>query len=545
MCGEIDEQVLIGQEMLDRAQRDGDAKLNARPEGPGEANGDRPEGLAEAEGRAAYMERIFRSALARALDDIARAEEDETVDALAAQAIALARVAGFLAGQLPPEADLYRATIEALSAPGHEGAAARSAPSPHHHDDHATRTTITEAGGDAPSLRPCAEFRLPPKPRMAADRPGDGLRPQLLGLLRRSLRLRACCAGRSRAGTWWMRAFIGDLALLAEPSAARDHRALHRRADLGDAAARQGLAALVGAESGLRGLVIATAAGTITPGGPSSSYALLAVLAASGADRGALIAYITAWGTLGVQRILVWDVPFMGPGIRLPALSSSACPCRWSAGLIARRLPMELRVKGAEPRSESRESARHERRAFSILFVLLAGLLAPRRLPAARGFRPGRRSASLEQFADAGAAHALRPGRRRVSSPNSSPSRPSRAMLGDDAGLLGHPRRRRHAGFWCPRAPSSPSPSPPSSPSPARPPPRSITFVTSWSIFAAHRILIYEIPLLGTSFLRLRAGLGPRRPVPRGNPRPSSPVSCPATAVAAADPAMRAPVTLR
>ncbi len=31
-----------------------------------------------------------------------------------------------------------------------------------------------------------------------------------------------------------------------------------------------------------------------------------------------------------------------------------------------------------------------------------------------------------------------------------------------------------------------------------------ITFVTSWSIFAAHRILIYELPLLGASFLRLR-----------------------------------------
>lgn len=31
-----------------------------------------------------------------------------------------------------------------------------------------------------------------------------------------------------------------------------------------------------------------------------------------------------------------------------------------------------------------------------------------------------------------------------------------------------------------------------------------ITFVTSWSIFATHRILIYELPLLGASFLRLR-----------------------------------------
>ena len=31
-----------------------------------------------------------------------------------------------------------------------------------------------------------------------------------------------------------------------------------------------------------------------------------------------------------------------------------------------------------------------------------------------------------------------------------------------------------------------------------------IAFITSWSLFAAHRIFIYEIPLLGTSFLRLR-----------------------------------------
>ncbi len=31
-----------------------------------------------------------------------------------------------------------------------------------------------------------------------------------------------------------------------------------------------------------------------------------------------------------------------------------------------------------------------------------------------------------------------------------------------------------------------------------------IAFITSWSLFAAHRVFIYEIPLLGPSFLRLR-----------------------------------------
>ncbi len=116
---------------------------------------------------------------------------------------------------------------------------------------------------------------------------------------------------------------------------------------------RDKMSALVGAESGLRGLVIAAAAGTVTPGGPSSAYSLLAVLAVSGADRGALIAYITAWATLGMQRILIWDVPFMGEefailrfvvGLPLPIL----------AGLIARRLPLELRVK--DPEAERRRT---------------------------------------------------------------------------------------------------------------------------------------------------------------------------------------------
>lgn len=31
-----------------------------------------------------------------------------------------------------------------------------------------------------------------------------------------------------------------------------------------------------------------------------------------------------------------------------------------------------------------------------------------------------------------------------------------------------------------------------------------VSFITAWSLFAAHRIFIYELPLLGLSFLRLR-----------------------------------------
>lgn len=111
---------------------------------------------------------------------------------------------------------------------------------------------------------------------------------------------------------------------------------------------RDRVSGLVGQESGLRGLIIATLAGTVTPGGPSSAYALLAVLAVSGADRGALIAYITAWATLGLQRVLVWDVPFMGAEFAFLRLFVSL-PLPIVAGLIARRLPFALHIKGAPP----------------------------------------------------------------------------------------------------------------------------------------------------------------------------------------------------
>src|SRR5665811_552807 len=33
--------------------------------------------------------------------------------------------------------------------------------------------------------------------------------------------------------------------------------------------------------------------------------------------------------------------------------------------------------------------------------------------------------------------------------------------------------------------------------------PALVTFITSWSIYAAHRIIIYELPLIGASFLRV------------------------------------------
>lgn len=108
MCGEIDDQAALGQELLEQLS------VMTRRLGPAPGR-PAPEGLAGAAGRAAYTEALFRDALDRALADMRRAAEDEAVDACALQAIALGRLAGFLAGQLPPEADLFRAVIEAVT----------------------------------------------------------------------------------------------------------------------------------------------------------------------------------------------------------------------------------------------------------------------------------------------------------------------------------------------------------------------------------------------------------------------------------------------
>ena len=67
-----------------------------------------------------------------------------------------------------------------------------------------------------------------------------------------------------------------------------------------------------GRQAGFRGLVIASAAGVLTPGGPMVSVPLLVALANSGAAMPSLVAYMTAWSLFGLQRIIAWEAPLMG-----------------------------------------------------------------------------------------------------------------------------------------------------------------------------------------------------------------------------------------
>jgi uncharacterized membrane protein YraQ (UPF0718 family) len=75
---------------------------------------------------------------------------------------------------------------------------------------------------------------------------------------------------------------------------------------------REVVARLVGTESGMLGLFIATLMGAALPGGPLTIYPVAGAFLALGADAGTAIAFITAWNLLGYNRALIWEMPFFG-----------------------------------------------------------------------------------------------------------------------------------------------------------------------------------------------------------------------------------------
>jgi len=66
---------------------------------------------------------------------------------------------------------------------------------------------------------------------------------------------------------------------------------------------RELLAKWVGEQSGLRGILIGTVAGGLSPGGPYVSLPLAAALLKSGAGVGTMVAYLTGWSLWAVARL--------------------------------------------------------------------------------------------------------------------------------------------------------------------------------------------------------------------------------------------------
>lgn len=67
----------------------------------------------------------------------------------------------------------------------------------------------------------------------------------------------------------------------------------------------------LGRESGWRGLMVASIAGGLVPGGPMMIFPLAVGFRAAGASTATLITFVTAWSLYGINRTVIWEMSFL------------------------------------------------------------------------------------------------------------------------------------------------------------------------------------------------------------------------------------------
>jgi len=83
------------------------------------------------------------------------------------------------------------------------------------------------------------------------------------------------------------------------------------------------VAKILGEDSGLKGILVATVAGALAPGGPYVNVPIVASLYESGAGVGPIAAFLTAWGIIPINRSLVYEIPLLGTQFALARYAAS------------------------------------------------------------------------------------------------------------------------------------------------------------------------------------------------------------------------------
>ena len=105
--------------------------------------------------------------------------------------------------------------------------------------------------------------------------------------------------------------------------------------------------ALFGPDSGARGILAASFIGGLIPGGPFVSFPIVLAFAKSGAGVPQLVALTGGWAVLAFHRVMIWELPVMGPSfvvlrlacsVALPALSGFAALGLVELGLFSGRI---------------------------------------------------------------------------------------------------------------------------------------------------------------------------------------------------------------
>lgn len=89
----------------------------------------------------------------------------------------------------------------------------------------------------------------------------------------------------------------------------------------------------LGQASGWTGILLASALGSVVPGGPMVSYATAIVVLKAGAGTPQMVAFLTAWSVFALHRVLTYEMPLMGPRFTLVRFSASLVLPPLSGGL--------------------------------------------------------------------------------------------------------------------------------------------------------------------------------------------------------------------
>ena len=99
---------------------------------------------------------------------------------------------------------------------------------------------------------------------------------------------------------------------------------------------REAINRWVGKESGLKGILLGCLAGSLVPGGPYTSFPIVAGLVKTGASIGTIVAFITAWSLWAITRLPI-EIGVVGIKMTLVRLAST-CIFPPLAGIIAQAL---------------------------------------------------------------------------------------------------------------------------------------------------------------------------------------------------------------
>jgi uncharacterized membrane protein YraQ (UPF0718 family) len=94
------------------------------------------------------------------------------------------------------------------------------------------------------------------------------------------------------------------------------------------------IVAMLGPETGMSGIMLASLFGGLLPGGPMVSFPIAILLMREGAGGAQVIALITGWSVYAFHRVIAYEIPIMGLRfVALRMIASSFVPV--AAGVLA------------------------------------------------------------------------------------------------------------------------------------------------------------------------------------------------------------------